>query len=136
MNKEEQKHIEKIVGKFMTNVCNNLENVWRDDAGEQLVNLVYNTDKKYKDQHIEPMHVIIESIIRFYQQKMVEWLEMMGEANIEEIPEKFKYIIDRDSVEQRIFSYFLDTDEKGKVIKKNPLYDNLIYSQPIEGEIH
>ena len=35
-----------------------------------------------------------------------------------------------------IFSYFLDTDEKGKVIKKNPLYDNLIYSQPIEGEIH
>jgi len=136
VNKEEQKHIEATVGNFMVDLCDHLENVWRDDAGQQLCQLVFNGHKKYKDQYIEPLHIIIEAVIKFYQQKMVEYLEMLGEERIEEIPEKFKYITDRDHVEQRLFNYFIDTDEKGKVTKKKPLFHKLLSVKHTEGGIH
>lgn len=135
MNKEEQ-HIEATVGKFMAELCNNFENVWRDDAGQEVTNIAFNSDKKYKDEQVDPIDIIIESVIRFYQQKMVEYLEIMVEAG-EDIPKRFKYITDRDFVERKIITYFIGKSKEGKAIKKDPLYKTVkLGCIPIEGEMH
>ena len=131
MTKKEELHIEKSIGNFMIATCNKLETLWRQDEGQQLLKLAYG-NKKFKDQQIEPINIILESVIKFYQQKMVDWLETNGGVNIKEIPKKFTYITGRDSVEQRIFNYFIDLDEKGKAIKKDPLYNNIkIYNHTL-----
>ena len=124
MTKKEELNIERSIGNFMIALCNKLETLWIEDEGQQLLKLAYG-NKKFKDQQIEPINIVVESVIKFYQQKMVDWLETKGGVNIKEIPKKFTYITGRDSVEQRIFNYFIDFDEKGEAIKKDPLYNSI-----------